>query len=230
MSAPTVGVSSALSFGLRGVIEMFNKVMLSALAAGVLAQGAAGQVRITEWMYQGANGEFIEFTNLGPDPVNMAGWSFDDDSRIAGVIDLSGFGVLQPGQSAILTDAVAADFMTAWGLAGVPVIGGNSAGLSRNDEINLFDNFSVLVARLTYGDQNIVGTPRAQNRSVNIPLADYGVTTAQTTWVLSTVGDGFGSRASTGADVGTPGTATIPGPGAAVLALAWTVVAGRRRR
>ena len=43
----------------------------------------AGAVVITEWMYQGANGEFVEFTNTGTTPVDLAGWSFDASHPLA---------------------------------------------------------------------------------------------------------------------------------------------------
>ncbi|HVP11421.1 MAG TPA: lamin tail domain-containing protein, partial [Phycisphaerae bacterium] len=54
------------------------------LAATQLA--GAGPMQITEWMYQGANGEFVEFTNTGSTPVDMTGWSYDDDSAVPGTI------------------------------------------------------------------------------------------------------------------------------------------------
>lgn len=59
-------------------------------------------IQITEYSYQSANGEFVEFTNTGNSAVNMTGWSFDDNSRIAGSFSLSGFGVVKPGESVII--------------------------------------------------------------------------------------------------------------------------------
>jgi len=202
------------------------------VCAGALCVSAApsalAHIEITEWMYQGVNGEFVEITNLGGTPVDLAGWSFDDDSRTPGVIDLSAIGVLAPGASALITDAVAADFTLAWGLVGVPVIGGSSAGLARNDEINIFDAAGVLADRLTYGDQNFPGTVRTQNRACNIPFADLAFTTAQTSWTLASAGDAFGSFTSTGGDVGSPGV--TPAPGVLGVAAGGMVLALRRRR
>lgn len=74
-----------------------RKILLAALLAAGTASAHA-QVRITEWMYSGNPGEYVEFTNLGPAAVDFTGWSFDDDSRTPGVFSLSGFGVVQPGE------------------------------------------------------------------------------------------------------------------------------------
>ncbi len=186
--------------------------MLRALALGLfvsLASVAFGDIVITEWMYNGLGtdnkGEFVEFTNTGPDPVDMTGWSYDDDSRVPGTISLSALGVVAPGQSVILTDETAADFAAIWGLSGVVIVGENTANLGRNDEINLYDAGGNLVDRLTYGDQNFPGTVRTQNKSCNIPAADYGYTEVQTNWGLAADGDAYGSRVSTRGEVGSPG-------------------------
>jgi len=135
--------------------------MLRAVALGLsvsLASVASGEIVISEWMYNGAGsgstGEFVEFTNIGTSSVDMTGWSFDDDSRTPGTVSLSAFGVVAPGESVILTDDTAAGFTTAWGLSGVKIIGGNTANLGRNDEINLFNAAGNLVDRLTYGDES----------------------------------------------------------------------------
>ena len=182
------------------------------LAAGLvfsLAQIASGGIVISEWMYNGAGtsnmGEFVEFTNTGTTSVDMTGWSFDDDSRTAGTISLSAFGVVAPGQSVILTDETASNFATIWGLSGVCIIGSNTANLGRNDEINLFDAGGNLVDRLTYGDENFPGTIRTLNRSCNIPASDYYYMTAQTSWLLATENDSFESKVSTRGEMGSPG-------------------------
>ena len=154
------------------------------LALGLLltiAPLAQGQIVITEWMYAGANGEFIEFTNVGNDAVDMTGWSCDDSSQLPGTVDLSAFGVVAPGESVVLTEAPAADFATAWGLSGVGIIGDLSTNLGRNDQINLYDAGSALVDQLSFGDEDYPGTPRAKDASCNIPNTDYGYTVAQTT-------------------------------------------------
>jgi len=209
-----------------------RRMCLIGLMLAATAAPASAEIVITEWMYNGLGGgntgEFIEFTNVGLAPIDMTGWSFDDDSQTPGVISLSAFGTVQPGQSVILTDEPAATFATIWGLSGITIIGDNTANLGRNDEINLFDNGNVLVDRLTYGDQNFPGTIRTQNISGNIPPTDYGFTTVQLSWVLASVGDAYGSYASTRGEIGSPGR--IPEPtAAALLAIGAGVLLTRRR-
>jgi hypothetical protein len=64
--------------------------------------GAVGGMRITEYMYSGLGGEFIEFTNRSDAPIDMTGWSYDDDHAVPGAFSLSAFGVVQPGESVVL--------------------------------------------------------------------------------------------------------------------------------
>jgi predicted extracellular nuclease len=200
-----------------GVIVLFGRVAL-------------GTMVISEWMYNGSGagstGEFVEFTNVGPDPVDMSGWSFDDNSQTPNTIDLSALGVVDPGESVILTDETAADFATIWGLTGVGVVGGNSANLGRSDEINLFDAADNLVDRLTYNDQVGQG-PRTQNTSCNIPASDYVHTVAQSTWILAAVGDSYGSWASSRGEIGSPGI--VPEPGTLAILLVGGLLARHRR-
>lgn len=220
--------------------------LIRALASCALGLGAAathaadGTIQITEWMYNGnaATGEYIEFTNLGATAIDFTGWSFDDNSRTAGVISLSGFGSVAAGQSVLLTEAAAAAFRAAWGLASsVKVIGENAANLGRADEINLFDASGSLIDRLSYGDQTFVGTVRARNRSGNpLSLADLTPQIVTTGWVLASAGDAFGSYASTLGDLGNPGSfavaAPIPEPSTYALLFAGlgVVVTVARRR
>lgn len=173
------------------------------------AIGGIDGIRITEWMYSGASGEFVEFTNTSAQPIDLTGWSMDDDNASPGAFSLSAAGVLQPGESLLVTEALAADFRTAWGLApSVKVIGelgvasGNNFG--RNDQIHLFDATNVTQDRLFFGDQNFPGSIRTQNRSGQAPCGALGENDVLQ-WQLSTVGDVYGSAAATSGDVGTPG-------------------------
>lgn len=215
----------------------FSRIAALVAAGGFCATAAQAEIQITEWMYNGngPTGEYIEFTNLGSAPVSFAGWSFDDDSRVAGTVSLSDIGVLAPGASAVLTEADSLSFRAAWNLAaGVAVVGGNTANLGRADEINLFDAGANLVDRLTYGDAVYAGTVRTQNRSGNpgspSDLTPFTVTTG---WVLASAGDAYGSYASSLGDVGNPGVflAPVPEPASWALLLAGCgVVAARVRR
>jgi|GEM_PF-516360 len=174
------------------------------------ACSVGGRMRITEFMYSGANGEFVEFTNVGDQPVDMTGWSYADSGRTPGDVALGAFGTVQPGESVILTETAPAAFRSAWGLcSGVKVIGGNTVdNLGRGDEINLYDASQAQVDRLTFGDNVAgVGGPRTQNASAWPSAAALGQNQI-TGWTLSTVGDAEGSQASAGADVGSPGRST----------------------
>jgi hypothetical protein len=191
---------------------MLAKKFSHGAAYGVLAASAlfassasASTVAITEWMYNGD--EFIEFTNLTNAAVDFTGWSFDDDSRTAGTVSLSAFGLVASGKSVILAESAASDFRSNWGLsASIKIIGGNLTNLGRNDEINLFNASNALVDRLSYGDGNFPGTIRTLDISgnpSNLSVLDQDSVTAA--WALSEVGDSFGSFASTGGYIGNPG-------------------------
>lgn len=219
-----------------------NRIQLTLACAAVALIApwtqAQAQVQVTEWMYNGngGTGEYVEFTNLGSTAVDFTGWSFDDDSRTAGAVSLSAIGLLAPGASALITEGSESEFRAAWALgAGVALVGSNTSNLGRADEINLFDASGTLVDRFAYGDVAFPGTVRAQNFSGNpLTLADLDTTTVTSGWVLASVGDSFGSYASTLGDVGNPGLfAPVPEPGTLGLLLAGTAVVGgiaRRRQ
>lgn len=171
--------------------------------------GAAGGMRITEWMYSGATGEYIEFTNMSASPVDMLGYSFDDDHATAGAFNLSAFGIVQPGESVIVTEALADTFRSAWGLpASVKVIGqlgvvtGNN--LARNDELNLYDATGGIVDRLVYGDQTFPGTVRTQNAGGQTCRESIGQDDIAA-WALSVVGDVYGTHTASTGERGSPG-------------------------
>lgn len=200
------------------------------LALSGLTVAAQAQIQITEWMYNGADGEFVEFTNVGGTAIDMTGWSFDDNSRTPGVTDLSAFGMVEPGHSVIMCEPTASEFATAWGLMHTTIVGENGANLGRADEINLFDGAGVLVDRLTYDDANGLG-PRTSEISGNIPLNGLGANNANLA-VLSMVGDTYGSWAAVGGSVGNPGQYTpVPEPATmAVLGLGVAALLRRRRK
>lgn len=179
-----------------------------ALALGCVSWPAQGQMRITEYMYSGVGGEFIEFTNTGAQGINMTGWSYDDNSAISGTFDLSAFGYVAPGESVILAEDSAESFLTTWGLTDVTVIGENvTANLGRNDQINLFDAAGTLVDRLTYGDEDFPGSIRANGASGWVCAQALGADDPYA-WMLSTAGDQQGSYVSLSGDTGNPGEYT----------------------
>lgn len=171
--------------------------------------GGSDGLRITEWMYAGGSGEFIEFTNLSAAPIDLNGWSMDDDHAVPGAFPLTAGGVLQPGESVVVTENDAEVFRTAWGLpASVKIIGqlGTAGGnnLGRADQIHLFNAAGILQDRLFYGDQTYTGSIRTQNRSGQAPCTAIGNNDVMA-WQLSVVGDAYGSFAASSGDVGTPG-------------------------
>jgi hypothetical protein len=204
------------------------KIFVSVAAAAALfgpAANASADVRITEYMYSGTDGEFVEFTNFGTGAIDLAGWSYDDNSQTPGVFVLSG--VLAAGESLVITESDAEIFRTAWGLsASVQILGGYTNNLGRSDEVNLFNATGDLADRLTYSDQLFAGSIRTQGASGN--PGNIGANDILS-WQLSAIGDAFGSVASTGGDIGNPGV-LIPAPGAVALLGLGGLVAVRRRR
>ncbi len=191
---------------------------------------ADAEMFITEWMYSGS--EFAEFTNMGAVGVDMTGWSFDDDSRTAGTTDLSGFGVVAPGESVILCEDPAADFRTLWGLdSSVKIVGDNIANLGKSDEINLFNAADDLIDRLTYTNDG--ENPITKDISGNpTTTAALGANDASQ-WVLSAVGDRFGSyTAGATPFIANPGryVDAVPEPSTIVLLLAATALCAIRFR
>ena len=209
-----------------------------ATAAIMLASQAAAKIEVTEWMYNGNADEFIELTNMGNAPIDMTGWRYDDDSRnFAAGLDLSAFGTVAIGQSVIISERSADLFRSGWTLApSVRIIGNNSINLGRADEINVFDSQGTLVERFTYGDVAFPGTPRTVSVSGNPGSAAAVVpSTVTSDWVLSSVGDSFGSYASLDGDIGNPGVyvfAPVPEPETYALMIAGLALVGTmvRRR
>ena len=188
------------------------KKLVSLLVLVLAVGNTMATMQITEWMYKGTDGEFVEFTNIGSAAIDMTGWSYADSDATAGDVDLSGFGTVAAGESVILTEADASVFRAAWGLgSSVKIIGGNSTdNLGNGDMINIY-NGSTLIDSLTYVKDV---SPKTDSKSCTIPQADFALTTAPSGWALSAVGDINNSWASTSGDIGNPGynNYTIPEP------------------
>lgn len=177
--------------------------LLLLLAAPALSQD---EVRITEYMYKGLSGEFLEITNVGASAVDLTGWSLDDVDAVPGTLDLSSLGVLAPGESAVITEADSSMFAAAWGLVGVKILGGNfAANLKRNDAIHLFGASLLEHDTLEYGDEDFPGSLRTDAISAfacdEVLGEDFVFG-----WLESVAGDAHGSVASAQGDVGSPGS------------------------
>jgi len=219
------------------------KTTITVMAGLAIAGAASADMRITEWMYSGGVGEFIEFTNVGNAPIDLTGWRYDDDSAdfLQG-FDLSPFGVVQPGESVVITEATESDFRADWQLpASIKILGGFTNNLGRNDQINLFDAAQTLIDRLSYGDQSFPGTIRTQDRSgVPTSLLALGANDASQWGFADAVPGGgpFNLSGIAGANgyltavtgvTGNPGY-FVPAPGVVTLAGLAGLVASRRRR
>ena len=96
----------------------------AALVAAPAAQAATPNIQITEFAYGGkfvpgtdtGDGEYVELTNVGDAAQDFSGWSFGVTTTSTKSIDISGFGIVAPGESVIVTDLTPADFRTEWNL------------------------------------------------------------------------------------------------------------------
>ncbi|MGQ0801983.1 MAG: CotH kinase family protein [Pseudomarimonas sp.] len=198
-----------------------------------IAYGLGGTVsmQLTEWMYSGRHGEFVEFSNRSGSPIDMSNWVLKDDQLALPGLNLSALGTVQPGEAVIITDAVASAFRAAWNLPetakvigelGSVMVGGANYG--RADQIHLFDSAGVLVDRLFYGDETFVGSIRTQNVSGQAPCSALGQNNVLA-WVLASDGDVYGSlqsepNVSNQRDIGSPGrfNAALCSAGALIFA------------
>ncbi len=192
----------------KDVAAGFQKSYSQDFELGAVPAADPGRVVITEWMYDGPGGEFVELTNVGGQPVDLTGWTYDDDSADPAVgFDLSGLGTLAPGESGVFVEATPAAFRTQWGLCSTAkVTGPYTNNLGRADQVNIFDADDQLVDRLTYGDNQaqFAGSIRTQNASGWVSADGLGADDVFD-WTLSTTGgDPEGSWAAGGA-VGSPG-------------------------
>lgn len=205
-----------------------RQVLAACIALSVSTSAQAG-IFITEWMYSGDDGEFVELCNIGGPAVDMTGWSYDDNTQLPGSIDLSIFGIVNPDQCVIISELDALTFNNNWSLgATVAILGGNTENLGRSDEINIYDAGDNLVDRLTFGDQVFAGSIRTQNASGFVSAAGLGANNVFE-WTLSSLGDIQNSWAGENGNLGSPGRHVVPEP-ATVGALSLLAIGLIRRR
>ncbi|MGD8165586.1 lamin tail domain-containing protein [Herbiconiux sp. P16] len=183
---------------------------LFAFPAAASAAESTGQIRITEFAYNGS--EFVEFTNLDTASVDLTGWSFSDSGATPGDTDLSSAGTVAPGESFILSEASADEFRAEWNLAGtVTVVGGNETNLGRADAINLYDGADTLIDTLSYDDQSGKG-PQTKTATAWPSTEAVVGTDDAAAWTLSTAGDAESSWTSASGFIGSPGVSRFATP------------------
>jgi predicted extracellular nuclease len=215
-----------------------KRMILLICVAGLTTSLSQAEMQITEYMYNGngsdGKNEFIEFTNVGDTVVDMTGWTYDDgdgSSLDQPATDLSAFGVVQPGESVIVTETTAEKFVLEWSLpTSVKVIGNNDNNLGYKDGsgdiIFLYNSTGMLVDSLI---TKLYTNSVTANPSSLAALAE----TTDTDWVFSTTGDAYGSYASLAGDVGNPGIFTVPEPASFAVflsGLAGMALAGCHKR
>ena len=56
------------------------------LIVSIIGTSEGAGIRITEWLYSGSRGEFIELTNTSDSAIDLTGWSYDDSRTPRGSI------------------------------------------------------------------------------------------------------------------------------------------------
>lgn len=137
--------------------------LIAAIAALAIAAPGSAQIIISEVHPNGSGGgasyaaDWFELTNTGAAPVNITGWSWDDDSFTPGVGLFSGVSIIQPGQSVVfLGGANNAAFSSFWFGASPPpgFTLGNMTGPglgTGGDQVWVFDAANTLVTAVAFG-------------------------------------------------------------------------------
>ena len=155
---------------------------LTPLFFATLALPLSAQLRITEVMPDSnhsdsnANGDWFEITNTGINPVNVSGFSFDDDSATAGSSGSFPSHSLAAGESLIVLNEVSAtNFRTLWNLPATFRIITNIEisdyqGLGRNgDAVFLYNNFGTLIDSFPFGSATEGFTFARFDDGTNVP-------------------------------------------------------------
>jgi hypothetical protein len=229
-------------------VLLMNRLVVVAFGALVLlgswvAEGDAA-VRITELMSEGqgdtdqGNGgrrqrEFFEITNLGAAAVDVSTWSYNDNNTNDPHNFGPQIGSIAAGESVVFTQMTADNFRRYWGLpASVRVFSYlQLSNLGNADTVNIYNSFTqdatTLVDSLTY-----TADARGSGISRNRPWDGGQGQFDNSQWVVSNVGDSFGSFLAPNAtgfppnypnaidytDLANPGRyANVPEPGLVVM-------------
>lgn len=205
------------------VLGLATVLTLISMASPLLATPS---IAITEFDYKPGSGpgEWIELTNVAPNPVDVNGWSQDDSTGNQGVhpfgnyFNQNGGSIIQPGESFILTEGTDPNaFRSYWGLPSTVKVYayGSQDNIGNGEGFFIYDTTGVEDSMPSYGGG-------AAGTSYNIPLADLGAPQNGSNLVFSSVGDIYGSYHGGGGtgDVGNPGIyapAAVPEPSSLVL-------------
>lgn len=203
-----------------------------ALSLGAFASSAEARLLLTEIQSNQSatapvnKNDYWELTNFGTAPVSIAGYKWDDNSRLATdpeAVTIPAGATVEVGESVIFTAMPAADFRAWWGLSSkVKVFSAPSPGLGSGDGIALFDASGAEVFYFSYAANGFTrsdGTPNpvghagvaAGATSTSDALIydpNFSITSPRYTYANGT---NFGSfTAAIGTDRGSPGTAVFP--------------------
>jgi hypothetical protein len=144
-----------------------NYARLMSLAAllSFMSLNASANIIISEVAPWGSGNtpyaaDWFELTNTGNTTIDLSGWSWDDNSQIAGTSPLSGVSSILPGQSVVFidnSDGTAVDaFINSWFGGTAPTgfsIGTFSGpGLGTGgDEVNIYNSLNELQAAVSFG-------------------------------------------------------------------------------
>jgi hypothetical protein len=224
-----------------------------ALLAAASAVARAGQVVITEIMYNPASSEaapndteWIEIYNTGESAVNLTGWFLQDEDGRTGAI---GSFILGPKEATVLipADQQDVDFRVAWGIGKecrlVRLTGWNDGGLNgldnepsaTNEILTLRNGLGGLEDEVNFDDDGTWPSDFPEGPSIYLlssALSDWA-NDLGANWARSedgvdgahlvSMGDEFD-----GEDVGSPCFVAIPEPASASVAVLLLLAARRR--
>jgi len=136
------------------LIVAMTFALLSFVAAPALADLVVTEIMSRSNHQAPTDGDWWELTNTGPEPVNLSGYSWDDDHQRVG---LNAFPdrVIDVNESIIICDAAGSEglWRSGWKLEpGVTVYTPNTfSRLGNSDGVFLYDDSGVLVFSINYG-------------------------------------------------------------------------------
>lgn len=236
VTAPILGGGATLTLRLEASTDGGSEAF--AFQNIVIAESTP-ELRISEIMYNPNSSEddweWVEITNVGAIPVDLAGWVIDDENSSAHAASNIAGGVVAVGATAVLfnaDDLSAADFEAAWGtgINLVPVTGWSRMALNNGgDRIGLWSSFTSYVGDQIAHANTVVdvdyddgGSWPTDDNSASIFLVDLSADANDgANWARSTEAGptpnflGYRSLSAggnSGNDVGSPGPADFPPP------------------